>query len=88
MSSNLDGTSNLRHLIFHTKKSEIDTLCLDVNKDFEHAAILTSGIPGGYRLVSTYDLPDFPKGGGGILEYTLAISNLKFFEMGGGGISE
>ena len=28
----------------------------------------TSGIPGGYRLVSTYDLPDFPKWGGGIPE--------------------
>ena len=57
----------------------------------------TSGIHGGYRLVSTYDLPDSkPLGGysgvnfgylksevfhwgGGILEYTLVISNLKFF---------
>ena len=33
-SSNLDGTGNLgAHLIFHTKKGEIGTLCLDVNKD-------------------------------------------------------
>ena len=27
--------------------------------------VWTSGIPGGYRLVSTNDLPDFPKWGGG-----------------------
>ena len=47
----------------------------------------TSGIHGGYRLVSTYDLPDCqPMGGGegGILEYTLVISNLKFFSLGRG----
>ena len=30
----------------------------------ENCAWRTSGIPGGYRLVSTYDLPDFPELGG------------------------
>ena len=39
---------------------------------------VTSGIPGGYRLVSTYDLPDCKT----ILKFEI----LKFSDWGGGGV--
>ena len=55
----------------------------------QHAST-TSGIPGGYRLVSTYDLTHFPKWGGGYSGVnfghlkTEVFRNLKF---SGGGYS-
>ena len=46
----------------------------------------TSGIPGGYRLVSTYDLPDFPKcGGGGYFGVNFGHLKYEVFRNGGGG---
>ena len=45
----------------------------------------TSGIPGGYRLGSTYDLPDFPKcGGGGVFRSKLWSSQIWSFPKWGG----
>ena len=35
------------------------------NLFFAENCMKTNGIPGGYRLVSTYDLPVFQWGGGG-----------------------
>ena len=45
----------------------------------------TSGIPGGYRLVSTYDLLDFPKWGG---YFGVNFGHLKSEVFQRGGISE
>ena len=46
----------------------------------------TSGIPGGYRLVSTYDLPHFPKwgGGGGYSRVDFGHLKSEVFRNGGG----
>ena len=46
--------------------------------------VLTSGIPGGYRLVSTYDLPHFPKCGGGVFRSKLWSSQIWSFPKWGG----
>ena len=48
------------------------------------ATILTSGIPGDYRLVSTYDLPHFPKGGGGYSRVNFGHLKSEVFRNGGG----
>ena len=58
-------------------------LCLEIwvqrwKRPKLHWQTETSGIPGGYRLVSTYNLPD----GKTILKFEI----LKFSDWGGGGI--
>ena len=45
----------------------------------------TSGIPGGYRLVSTYDLPHFPKWGGGYSGVNFGHLKSEVFQNGGVG---
>ena len=44
----------------------------------------TSGIPGGYRLVSTYDLTHFPKWGGGYSGVNFGHLKSEVFRNGGG----
>ena len=68
--------------------TSIQTLLVGLESRIKHASSLqhvTSGIPGGYRLVSTYDLPDFLKWGGGY--FGVNFGHLKsevFRNMGGG----
>ena len=48
------------------------------------AHVATSGIPGGYRLVSTYDLTHFPKWGGGYSGVNFCHLKSEVFQNGGG----
>ena len=54
-------------------------------RDFKEC-FKTSGIPGGYRLVSTYDLPDFSEmGGGGYFGVNFGHLKSEVFRNAGGG---
>ena len=75
-------------LIPRFRSVRITRLCLfipTVNFSTLFVYILkTSGIPGGYRLVSTYDLPHFPKLGRGVFRSKLWSSQIWSFPKWGG----
>ena len=60
----------------HSKRNFLSSTAIE----FDAVQNRTSGIPGGYRLVSTYDLPVFQFGGGysGTLRFGLRGKNWKF----------
>ena len=48
------------------------------------ATVQTSGIPWGYRLVSTYDLPHSKPGGGAYSGVNFGDLKFEVFHLGGG----